>query len=355
MKKVAIYVDTLLRNGAQRVTITLANYFVNHNYKCTIITGSKNKDEFEIPNKVKRFDMNLEEKKYLNYFYNIKKMHKYLVSNNFDIIIGMDMASSLYVIPAVKNTRIKAVISERNDPTHFPGKKIVEIISRRLMRHADGFVFQTEDAQKFYSGITNNKGIVIENPLFLDKLPKQFDGKRSKTIVSAGRLTEQKNFDMLIDAFYKIHVIKPEYKLIIYGEGKLREHLTNKINKLGLQNFVFLPGNISNVLEKIKNSSLFVLSSHYEGMPNILIEALAIGLPCVSTDCPIGGPKALINNGKNGLLSKVDDVDDLTKKMLRILDDDNLSKKISSEAVKIKNRLNSDIICKKWLAYIEQI
>lgn len=355
MKKVAIYVDSLLRNGAQRVTITLANYLVNNGYTCTIITGSKNKNEFDVPNNVERVDMNFEEKKYIKYLFNIRKLKKYLEKKNFDVIIGMDIASSLYVIPASNKLKIKTIISERNDPTHFPGKKIVANVSRKLMKNADGYVFQTEDAKKFYKSITKGKGVIIANPLYLENLPRTFKGKRNKTIVSAGRLTEQKNYDMLIDAFNIVHKSKPDYKLIIYGDGELRKKLEEKIKKLKLEKYISLPGNISNVLEKINNSSLFVLSSHYEGMPNILIEALAIGLPCISTNCPIGGPKSLIKNKVNGILTKNDDINDMANNILFVLNNENLANEMSTEAMKIRKKLDSKKICAKWVEYINEV
>lgn len=355
MEKIAIYIDTLLRNGAQRVTVNLANYLVQNGYECTIITGTKSEKEFSIPDNVTRINMNFASKKYAKYFINIIKFKRYLSREKFDIIIGMDLSSSMYVIPAAKNLKVKTIISERNDPTHFPGKKIVAIISQQLMKYADGFIFQTEDAKKFYNKITKGRGEVIANPLFTNTLPKVYNGKRNNIIVSAGRLTEQKNFDLLIDAFKIVHIKKPNYKLVIYGDGELREHLEKKIKLIGLEKYISLPGNISNILEKIKNNKLFVLSSNYEGMPNILIESLAIGLPCISTDCPIGGPKALIKNGQNGFLTKVNDVDELAEKMLLVLENENLAKNISKEGTKIIQKLDSNKICAEWVQYIKNI
>ena len=112
----------------------------------------------------------------------------------------------------------------------------------------------------------------------------------------------KKNQKILIEAFSKIEGAYPEYELIIYGEGSLRETLEKQVRDLGIEQKVKLPGNDANVLEKIRDAGIFVLSSNYEGMPNALIEAMALGIPSISTDCPCGGPKTLVQPYINGLL-----------------------------------------------------
>ena len=161
----------------------------------------------------------------------------------------------------------------------------------------------------------------------------------------------QKNQKMLIEAFSKIHSNYPEYQLVIYGEGKLRHQLQEQIDLLGLQERISLPGSRSDVLEQIKDASLFVLPSDFEGMPNVLIEAMALGLPCISTDCPCGGPRELIQNGVNGILISVGDVEALACEMSKVLDDSEMSALLGKNAVQIREKLNMEKIGKEWLTF----
>ena len=283
------------------------------------------------------------------------KMRMKLKKEKPDCLLVMDLASCLISIPASFGLDIKIIVSERNSPQNFPGKPIVAKLSRFLMQFANGFVFQTLDAKSFYEKITNNRGVIIPNPLIINELPEPYYGIRKKEIVTAGRLTSQKNQELLIRAYSLINKKFPEYNLIIYGEGELREYLENICVNLKIENQVFFPGNIPNLLDKIRTSSLFVMSSDYEGMPNALLEAMALGLPCISTDCPCGGPKAVINNNINGVLVPVKDEILLAKKMDYLLSNQVYANSLGEKACSIRNELDSEIICEKWLKYIQNL
>ena len=200
-------------------------------------------------------------------------------------------------MPALKGSKAKIIVSERNDPRNFQGKTITKLVSRYLMSKADGFVFQTNDACDFYKKY-KDRSVVIPNPVadvpvILERLPNE---QRDKVIVTAGRLVPQKNHEMLIKAFGKIAYRFPEYKLIIYGEGELKEKLQLLSRDLSMGDRVVFPGSVNDLHEKIKNAELFVLSSDFEGMPNALMEAMAMGITCISTDY-CGGPRD-IESGK---------------------------------------------------------
>ena len=174
-------------------------------------------------------------------------------------------------------------------------------------------------------------------------------------IVSAGRLAPQKNQKMLITAFSKIANQYPDYNLTIYGEGALRQFLEQQISDLGLQERVFLPGNITDLHTQIKTSAFFVMSSDFEGMPNALIEAMALGLPCISTDCPCGGPKTLIREKENGLLIEVGDSDALADAMATLIENQSLAFEMGQNAVAIRDRLSMEMIGKEWVAYFTDV
>ena len=355
-KNIALLCASLSRGGAERVLISLAKYFKNNGYDAKIITSYKVDNEYEIPEGIKRINLTGKINSSGNFisrtFGSIKELRKTIKKEDIDILIIMGTPNCIYGITGSIFTKAKVIVSERNDPRHFTGKRSTKFLSRFLMKFADRFVFQTEDAKKFYDKQLKGRGTVIHNPILVDNLPEFFTGDREKTIVSMGRLNPQKNQKMLIDAFAEISEKIPEYKLIIYGEGSLRNDLESQIKELHLEDKISLPGNFLDVHERIKKASLFVMSSDFEGMPNALIEAMALGLPCISTDCPCGGPKELIENNKNGVLVPVNDESALVKQMLKIINNKEYATSISKEAVKIKNHLDIKNIGKQWEDYI---
>lgn len=182
-----------------------------------------------------------------------------------------------------------------------------------------------------------------------------FNGVRAKKIVTAGRLVPQKNYDILIRAFKEVSKEFPEYTLTIYGNGDERAKLENLICNLELREKVLLPGATKDLFNEIIDAEIFVLSPNFEGMPNALIEAMALGIPCISTDCPSGGPRSLIKNMHNGILVTVNEVDEMVKAIKLILTDRKKSQKISTEAVKVRVELDKDRICNRWADYIKQL
>lgn len=153
---------------------------------------------------------------------------------------------------------------------------------------------------------------------------------------------------MAIDAFEKFNKVHPEYIYEIYGEGELRESIQQYIEKKNLREKVFLKGFYQNIHSEIVNAAVFVLPSNYEGISNSMLEALAIGLPVICTDCPIGGARQVIENGKNGVLIPVGDTAALFNAMCKIVEDEDFAGLLSSNATNVRNDYNADLICKKW-------
>ena len=245
-------------------------------------------------------------------------------------------------------TKNRIVVSERNDPYTTPSKK-----SRRLLRDlafskADKCVFQTADAKGFFSKEIQEKGIVIPNPINPD-LPDRYIGDREKKIVAVGRLHPQKNFGLLIRAFSCIHKDYPEYKLVIYGRGNQENELRALISALDLNEYVELPGFSDDIYQDILKSSVYVSSSDYEGMSNSMLEALALGIPSVVTDCPIGGARMIIKNNVNGILVPVGDEKAMYDAIRRILSDKKFADMLSDEAYKIRADLPVEKIAREWL------
>ena len=194
--------------------------------------------------------------------------------------------------------------------------------------------------------------MILKNPINPQFFRERYRGEREKTIVTVGRVDENKNHKMLVKAFAGIADEFPEYRLIIYGDGDKREELMKMAESLGLQDRVLLPGNISNVADAICKTRVFVLSSNKEGMPNALIEAMVMGLTVISTDCPCGGPKELIDPGINGLLVPVGDEKILQENLHFVLNNLQKSDLMGENAKKTCEIYSSGKVLEEWENYL---
>jgi len=347
--KVAIIINSIVLGGLERVSLNLA-YWMSHQNGChaTIVALNRtNKNKYDVDG----FD-----------YYQIEGINKvfglrqYIRKKNPDLVLTMGVPLCIYTVPALIGTKVRHVVSERNDPAHFAGKTTTKILSRFFMRFADGYVFQTKQAQHYYNKNIIRKSVIIHNPLL--NIPIAENNEKieiQKEIVTMGRLVKQKNQEMLIHAFSLFNKEFPDYSLTIYGEGEEREKLQSVIESNQLQSKISLPGSTEDVLNKIKSATLFVLSSDFEGMPNALMEAMAVGLPCVSTDCPCGGPSELIQNGKNGILVPVGDATTMAEAMKKIISERDYAKSLGKEATHINETHSMDKICKQWQEFFIKI
>lgn len=338
--------------GTQRVVINLINWLQqNTQHEMLLIIGYERDDDKEI------YDFSNIQYKYMEsgIVGKIRSIRKAVKEFRPDVMLTLDTPQCLFDIPATFGLKVRNIVSERNAPSHFAGKITTKFAARILINFADGYVFQTNAARDFYGGRIAKNSVVIPNPLFnVEKLPtKPFEGNREKTIVTTGRLNKQKNHPMLIKAFKSIYEKYSDYKLIIYGEGPEREADQKLISDLGLNGKVLLPGATNDVPRAIYKAGIYVLSSDFEGMPNALIEAMALGLPCISTDCPCGGPRNLIKNGENGILVPVDDVKSLSNQLLKLIEDKEYAYRLGNNAFNLRKTLKQDIICQKWNDYFE--
>ena len=284
----------------------------------------------------------------------IKLLSRIISSENPDCVLSFYLDVCALTAISLMNKKIPLIYSERNDPNRTNQRKIEKIYRKIVEFNANGFVFQTDGAKKSYGTKIQEKSIVILNPLNIESLPVREEKSIEKVIVSVGRLVPQKRQDLLIDAFEIIEKTHPNYVLNIYGSGELEEQLAQRIASRKIQH-VYLKGNSKDVLEKIKNSSLFVLTSDYEGIPNALLEAMAIGIPSISTDCSPGGARMLIEDGVNGFIVPCGNVNELATKMELLLDDHILAKAFSKQSVLIRNQVDPELIAEKWISYIRRI
>lgn len=245
------------------------------------------------------------------------------------------------------------MISIRNAPEKEYPNLFFKIMAKTLFNFADGIVFQTEEAKAWFNEKIQRKSKIIFNQVDQCFYDSNFAGER-RDIVTTGRLVSQKNHKLLINAFSKV-VDFTNDRLFIYGDGILKHELHKQIEELGLENRVFLQGTISNVSETIKSAKLFVLSSDYEGMPNSLMEAMALGIPCISTDCSCGGPRLLLSDIDKRLLVKVGDIEDMAKSMKNLLLSEEELERIGKLLKKKSMEFSPEKVIFMWEEYLSLI
>ena len=357
MRNLLFYLDYRSRSGAQRVMVELANYFAKHGDKVTLACQFQSPEEgYALADEVTEIILPAPSKNKLKRQSDrIKHLCDLCGEVKPDLIISFLIVSNLIAIKAGRKMGIPVLISVRNDPAR-DGNKLNQWLIKRNYPKASGCVFQTEEAKEFFGFSYPTR--VIENPISEEVIKdlEKFEGcedtpKADSSLhnfASVGRLEPQKRHDIAIKAL--ANVIKDGYKakLTIYGKGPLEQELKDLAKSLGIEQNAIFAGVTSEVIGKLKESDAFLMTSDYEGMPNALMEAMAAGLPCIVTDCPCGGPRALIKDKENGYLVNVNDEESVASAMKCLIDSPEEAKNAGKKARKIIDRCNIDQIAPKW-------
>lgn len=348
MKKIDIITRAMTSGGAERVIAQLANYFTEKDISCRIITTENGEVMYPLHEKIDIVAIGKKSNnKVIDRILRYKTIRSVVQKNKPDVVLTMPEDTGIYAILALIGTGIPVYVSERNNPWVMPDVKITRLLRKVAYPFAQGIIFQTQMAKSFFPQYIQKKGVVLQNPVDATRIPEPYIGERKKVFSAVGRLEPQKNFPMLIRAFSEFHKREKDYKLVIYGEGRERINIENLIKELHLENSVSLPGRNKDVLNCINDCAAFILSSDYEGMPNALIEAMCMGMPVISTDCPSGGPREIIENEKNGLLIPVNDELRMTQAMFNIIKDGN-SCLLGQNAYKTGKHLMDASVFEDW-------
>ena len=285
------------------------------------------------------------------YHRKVRALREYLMGHpGAEIIVFCQPAVNIALL-AAEGLPNQVVLSERLDPERYGKNRYMPYFVRKWYPKAKHLVFQTESARSYFGDDIKEKSSVIPNPLN-PGLPEPYHGPRDKTIVTFCRLTPQKNLKMLIDAFAEVYVYHPDCTLEINGEGESEKEIRDYIDECGLSGAVRMLPFDGRLHRRISTHAMFVSSSDYEGMSNSMLEALAIGLPCICTDCPAGGARAIIRDHENGILVPVGDRNALAEAMRELMEDPGLSDKLSSNGAKIREELDVKVITDKWLSIL---
>lgn len=375
-----LYCINSLKNpgGMERVLINKANYFVkNYNYDISILTTNQNNQKIfykNINTKIKFYDLGINyDLDYNKSFFNRiipflkkqyihrEKLKKFLYNNKFDVVISLGCEETFF-LPVIKDG------SKKIREVHF-NKEYRKILVKsfnksfmykikayfdtwreeKLINKYDEFVVLTNEDKELWN---NKKVRVIPNSLTFKS--EKISNLGNKKIISVGRLDGQKGYDLLIKIWKKVIKKSPDWILEIYGEGADRKKLEKQIKENNLENSLSLKGTINNIQDKYLESSIYVMSSRYEGMPMVLLEAMSYGLPVVSFDCKCG-PKDIIKNGKSGYLCKSYDVNEMAEKIEKLIMDEESRKKMGVIAKKISLNYSENKIMKKWKKLFEKL
>lgn len=347
-KSILFVVSQLKVGGAAKMIKYVANLCVSHFESVTMMSYLDDFTPEDLNPTIKRVDLGVKMGKVP--IWRIKalaKHRKYLKEGKYDIVCTFLPDMSLMSRIASRGTHAIVVSAERGDPFEF--SKLWKVLVGWTYRKSDYCFFQLERARDFFGEKVSKHSFVIPNPYVPTEGATPYHGDRNKTIVSAGRFADQKRFDILIQAFAKVFEKHSDYKLVLYGEGDCRTKYEELSRQLGVEDYIEYPGYVKNVSAAIRQEGVFVLSSDYEGIPNSLIEAMTVGVPCVATDCTPGGPDFLTDSGKRGLLVPVRDVDAMANAINRVIESPELAESLSYEGVKLVDILDINVINKAWL------
>ena len=346
MKKIAFVTYRLGGGGAERVITMLSEFFVNNDYDVTIYQTRPEKNyDYNIDSRIKIKTKNVDGKKRNE----AKALIDILKETKGSYIISFFTYQRIFLLLFNIFYRRKIIISERNDPKKTCDKKIMFFLRKIVYKKAFKAVFQTDDAKLYFKKICKKNGVVILNPI-KSNLPiiekNTFDKQK---IITFCRLSPQKNLPLLIDAIFDVKKNMPMISLDIYGDGIEKDSLIEQINKLNLNDTIKIYPFSKNIHDIAKGYSLYISSSDYEGLSNAMLESMAMGLPSICTDCPIGGAKMVIEHKKNGFLIPIKDKEAMVNGILELLNDEHLYNEISQNSLEIREKLTINSIGNEWM------
>lgn len=371
MKIVYNIAGTYNSGGMERVLANKANWLVEHGYEVVIVTTDQRGRQpyFMIDKRVQCYDLGINYDdnngksfiyKLIHYLYkqriHRKKLSSLLNLLKADIVISM-FCNDVSFIPFIKDgsKKILEIHFSRYKRLQYRRKGIWRLADRwryltdaKVVNHYDKFIVLTKEDKGYWGNLSNM--IVIPNArTFRVSEPAKLDQSK---VVAVGRLEHQKGFERLIDAWRIIVNEMPDWSLQIVGNGELREELQTQIDTLGLSDKISLGKTETDMISVYKSASILAMSSYYEGLPMVLLEAQAVGLPIVSFACKCG-PKDVIEDGLDGFLVKEGDVKTLAERLLKLMKDKELRMRMGMEAYARSEKYSEDVIMDKWLSLFD--
>lgn len=354
--KILIVVNNLSGGGAEKVAVDLANELIQ-SHKISVLTLSDKDDKFILNDGIHRIKLNQRVKSanFLNGISNnikrLYKLKKAIVKENPTVVITFMNRTNIRVLLSLLFTKIPVIITEHNYPGLNKMNFFWEILRRFTYTNAFKLVSVSQGISDWFDFLDKSKKVVIYNPTFTSIENNGVKDLSNKTlykkITAMGRLEKVKGFDILITAFKEVIRNHNEWKLEIIGEGKERKSLQKLIYDLELENSVKLSGFNLKPHSMIQESDIFVLSSRNEGLGNVILEAMKCSVPVISTDCPVG-PKEIIDNEVDGILTLNEDVESLSNAMSYLIENKDVREKLVRNAWVKLEKFSNSAIYKQW-------
>ena len=351
--RVVFVSGNLSNGGAQRVISVVASSLAEKGHEVFLYLYSRSDQEYPISPKVKITSMQDDFRSYqeMSGISRITSLRSYLKKVNPDVAVGF-LEGGYGLFLSSFGMKFKKVASARYNPRIVIAKKgLRRKLNKLWFAAADALVVQTNSQMDLITPQMRRHGVVIENPVSDYALESKCDTYREqcRSFVMAGRLETQKDYPTALRAMKIVKEKYPDIHLDIYGKGKEKESIEQEIKKLGLNNNVTLCGWSQNTIDEFRKHDLYLMTSDSEGMPNALMEAMAVGLPCISTDCETG-PSDLISDGENGYLVEVGDAKGLAGRILDIIEMplEERVKMANAAHATMRDSFNSVVISRKW-------
>jgi glycosyltransferase involved in cell wall biosynthesis len=365
--KITLVISSLSCGGAERVLVLLAKGFTERGYEVSVVTLSgKDTDFYKLPEGVSRLALAIMKKSptpFHSLWNNLTRcliLRQEIQATQPDVVISFMTHINILTLLSLIKTSYPVIVTEHCDPTMSSYGKKIEKLRIFIYPKAAKLVSVSKGVDAYFDWLPKRKKSVIYNPLVLIENEQEqpdflecFDPNK-QWIVSMGRLNNQKGFDLLLSAFSKIADRYPDWNLLILGEGEIRQQLEKIRDDLGLANRAILPGNISNPFPTLRRAQLFVMASRFEGFPMVHGEAMACGLPIISTDCP-SGPREIIRNSLDGILVPNGDVSALATAMERLMSDPQERKRLATYALEVTERFSLEKVMAEWQLLISEV
>lgn len=361
MKKILVLTTSIEYGGAGKILTWLAKVLAANSFDVCFLTyrGSESTGEvFDCTNvRYQHFNWENEGGSMGTILKTSHMLHRFIKANKFDLAISFLSASHLRLRLACFGTKTKVLLSQRGDPYYTSSQrkpialKLFGLFSYRLFCSADCFVFQTKQAQGFYPKSVQERSVVIHNPIH--PLQRTAERERDHRIVTVSRLeVVHKRQEVLIEAFNELSLKHKDYCLEFIGDGPDEDML--KALASGNSNIHFC-GKTNDVVSSIQNAAMFVLCSDHEGIPNALLEAMSLGVPCISTDCSPGGAAIIIDNKVNGLLVERHNAKQLKEAMEYYINHPDIAEQYGAKAVEVCDKFDENDIANQWVSYIAKV
>ena len=345
MKKISFVITCLVRSGAETVTVRLAKRYFELGYDVEIIMLLYPDIEFELPEGIKVIDYSGNTSSRIKRIpYWIKHLKSHLKERKPDIVVSFIARINVITMMCVDHKKTKVILSERNDPRHDSRNFITKLLINHYYPKATHIVFQTNEVMKLFNKRIQEKGIVIANPINIEKFAS-VDNFDSNLVLYAGRYSEQKDVYTIINSSKYVHEALPTVRFELYGDGPLKEELKKYVIDNNLGDYVFINNNIPNIREKMLDSSLFVMSSLYEGMSNSLLEAIYSGVPSLST--PVLG-SSVVQDRINGYIYNFKDYEQLANIIIRTLSNKQEYIALRKRTIEMAKTINHNDVFRKW-------